>query len=159
MEFRSEYTYEYRSVTDERLAKQRSLAAQLTHCRQLLADLPVAKRNGETAMQEHSKSDEVDLNTLGAMYVEQQRIQQEIVDQTARLPLLEKELEEARQAPANQLHQFQTSITLPFGFSTIDGRTYALHTMSPSSAVGSPALTPVTITWTPGRRPSKHARD
>jgi len=136
VEFRSQYMYEYRVIADEHLAKQRSLAAQVAHCQKLLVDLPIAKRNGEAAMQEHSESDQVDLNTLGAMFLEQKRIQQEIVDQTEKLKRLGEEAKAAAAAHTDlpsswKLHKHQTTVTLPFGRTKLGDCLYQLRVISP----------------------------
>jgi hypothetical protein len=51
----------------------------IARCKKLLHDLPVgALTNRRAAMDEHMKSDDINLSELGAMLMEQKRIQEEI---------------------------------------------------------------------------------
>lgn len=135
VEFRSAYTYEYQAVSEEDRLWYIDLLSQVAHCRKLLRDLPIALQNSETAMKEHGASDDVDLNTLGAMAVEQVRIRKEIANQQTSLRHLEHHVE--REATieledrAMQLYQLQTTIVLPFGISEVDGWEYRLEKRAP----------------------------
>jgi hypothetical protein len=123
VEFRSGYTYEYRAVPEEAQATARERHAQMEHCKKLLQDLPIALQNSVAAMDAHSESEDVDMNTLGAMVLEQKRIKQEIQTQAMR----GEELEALVQVDCNAKNlmatsQFQTSLVLPFGVTRLGGR-------------------------------------
>lgn len=126
VELRSAYTYEYRAITEEDRLAPAPVESHIDQCKKLLHDLPIALRNSELA---HAKSDESDLNTLGAMFLEQVRIREEIATQQARLVQLEEEAAVARQSRTSAMKplQYQTTLTLPFGRTQVGDRTYELH--------------------------------
>jgi len=132
VEFCSGYTCEYRLITDEHHAKQQALAAQVAHCKRLLRDLPVALENSRMTMKSHAASEEVDFNTVGAMVIEQLRIDEEIIAQGTRLKQLEEEAAVARtNPPTKKLRKYQTQMILPFGETKVGDRFYHLHAISP----------------------------
>lgn len=129
VEFRSGFTYEYRIVKEEDRLARGKLTEAIAHCQKLLADLPIALENSQTAMQQHSRAEEVDLNTLGAMVMEQKRIQEEIDQQAAQWRLIEEEAAALAKkiASSMQLFECQTQVTLPFGRTKVGDRLYCLQ--------------------------------
>jgi len=123
VEFRSGYTYEYRALAEEDRLAHAELLARIAHCEKLLTNLPIALKNSRAAMKEHSKSEEVNLNTLGAIYMEQERIDAEIVCQGTRLKQLEAQVATAKAnfPSTSKLFKHQTAVTLPFGPTKMGG--------------------------------------
>jgi hypothetical protein len=136
VEFRSGLTYEYRALPAPTDSSSRDRAAELEHARNMLRVLPGALQSSFAAMDAHSASSEVDMNTLGAIVLEQKRIREEIQAQTSKV----RELEAAAQADRDPnrtmvAYKFQTSLMLPFGVTRIGGREYTIG-MLPTNQTG-----------------------
>lgn len=147
VEMRGRYICEYRAASEgylkeiEKAKKERVDA--IAHCRKLLIDLPVALSRSRTAMDTLLASAEADLSEVGAMTVEQRRIQQEIDAQKKKLSELESSAMPKVDKSRFILHRLQRSVTLKFGANRLGDQ--VIHVMRPSDMSTPHTVSPVTI--------------
>lgn len=76
-------------------------------------------------MDERSQADDMDLNELGAMVIEQKRIEAEIKAQQAKLAELKTQPQPGFKDYPGIRHMLFESIHLKFGWNDVDGQKYA----------------------------------
>lgn len=130
VEFRGQYSYQYKGASqvyiDEVNAARKGLESDISHCKKLLRELPIALDNSKKAMARLSESSDPGINEMGCMVLEQKRINTEIQQQKEKLKRLE-----SVQAPQFDKSRFiqhtrQLSMILPFGMSRLGGKVYRI---------------------------------
>jgi hypothetical protein len=139
VELRGKYVWGYQAASDEDAAAVHQAvekrAADIAHCKKLADDLPIALANSQASLDRHVEEVDVDLSELGAMLLEQKRIQREIESQRIKLPQLEASLVPKLDQSKFVLHVSQSKMML--AFDTV----YHLvrvqyHVIRPPAAVG-----------------------